>query len=130
MNLLTLPDATRSIALGGLGNAVTQLDPGPWLHDTPIHYWGDLDVEGFEILSRLRQRFPQTRSLLMNQPKWARFDHLAIAGNPVTRSPTGHLSADELELCSALLQIQRRLEQERIPQPEVIRAVESVVRDA
>ena len=41
----------------------------------------DLDVEGFEILSRLRIRFPQTRSFLMDDSTLLRWkDSLAVNG--------------------------------------------------
>lgn len=123
LNLLTLPSVARSLALGGLGHGVTQLADVHWLHETPIAYWGDLDVEGFEILSRLRQRFPHIRSLLMDQRTLDQFEHLAIPGNPVNREPPAHLTTEETEVCQSLIHRQLRLEQERVPQSEVIEAI-------
>ncbi len=37
-----------------------------WLDSCALWYWGDIDIEGLTILSRLRSLFPQTRSLLMD----------------------------------------------------------------
>lgn len=123
LNLLTLPSVARAVALGGLGHGVTQLDHVRWLHNTPIDYWGDLDVEGFEILNRLRQRFPHIRSLLMDQKTLEQFGHFAIPGNPVKREPPAHLTAEETDVWQLLSDRQLRLEQERIPQSEVIAAI-------
>src|SRR5262245_14483114 len=51
INLLTLPPLERTLGLGALGKGVTLLRYLPWLGGVPIAYWGDLDVQGFEILS-------------------------------------------------------------------------------
>jgi hypothetical protein len=54
VNLLTLPRLPGTLAIGGLGNAVMLLRYCAWLGSVSITYWGDIDVQGFEILSRLR----------------------------------------------------------------------------
>jgi hypothetical protein len=122
INLLTLPPTRRAIALGGLGNAVTQLSAIGWLHHADIFYWGDLDVEGFEILARLRRHFPQLKSLLMDEPTWITFQSLSIGGNVIGRALPERLTAEERCLCQRLAESQRRLEQERIPQSAVMAA--------
>lgn len=128
LNLLTLPHVTRSLALGGLGHGVTQLADVRWLQETPIDYWGDLDVEGFEILDRLRQRFPHIRSLLMDRTTLEQFEHLAIPGNPVKREPPKYLTPEETAVWQLLSDRQLRLEQERIPQTEIIAAIKIDIR--
>src|SRR5439155_7425037 len=81
VNLLTLPPLTGTLALGGMGNGVTELRHVPWLTSCTVRYWGDIDVEGFVILSRLRNVLPQTRSLLMDGETFARWrDRLAGHG--------------------------------------------------
>ena len=73
---------SEAIAIGGLGNGIVDLTYVPWLADRALWYWGDLDVEGFEILSRLRIRFPQTRSFLMDASTVHRWkDSLAVPGS-------------------------------------------------
>jgi|CXWL01.1.fsa_nt_gi hypothetical protein len=63
---LSFPRVGGAIVLFGMGHALRQLEHVPWLADKAIVYWGDLDTHGFAMLSALRKRFPQTRSLLMN----------------------------------------------------------------
>lgn len=60
-NLLTLPNLPRTIALDGMGRSVTCLRDVGWLSSTPIIHWGDLDVDGLDILSALRGCFRQVR---------------------------------------------------------------------
>ena len=121
INLLTLPVMSESITMGGLGNAIVDLTYVTWLADRVLWYWGDLDVEGFEILSRLRIRFPRTRSFLMDASTVHRWkDNLAVPGSK--RQPTVPPLLTEAEttafnLCAA---DNLRIEQERIPQTAVI----------
>lgn len=45
---------------------VNVLRDAGWLADCTLWYWGDLDTQGFAILSQLRGYWPQTRSFLMD----------------------------------------------------------------
>lgn len=119
VNLLTVPPLARTIAFGGMGNGVTLLGNALWLAQTPITYWGDVDVEGFEILSRLRAYFPHTRSILMDETALRRWRHLTGVGTGRNREMPPHLTSDESAAFSACSAGNLRLEQERIPQPDV-----------
>lgn len=66
INFLTLPDRRNALAIFGGGYALELLGDIEWLGRQPLLYWGDLDTHGFSILSRLRARWPHTRSFLMN----------------------------------------------------------------
>lgn len=81
VNLLTLPSLDHTLGLGALSRGVSLLRYVPWLNVIPIVYWGDLDVQGFEILSWLRTIFPQTRSILMDQDTPENWRHLYSPGN-------------------------------------------------
>jgi hypothetical protein len=127
VNLLTFPPRPGAIAVGGLGNGIVDLTYVPWLADRALWYWGDLDVEGFEILSRLRIRFPQTRSFLMGVSMlnaWK--DRLAVPGSKRQPAVPPLLTAAEtlaFHLCAA---DNLRIEQERVPQAAVIEAVSAL----
>ena len=43
------------------------LEPLGWLTDLDLVYWGDIDTHGFAILNRLRHRFGNARSMLMDR---------------------------------------------------------------
>jgi hypothetical protein len=119
VNLLTVPPLARTIAFGGMGNGVTLLGNILWLAQIPITYWGDVDVEGFEILSRLRAYFPQTRSILMGESALHRWQHLTGVGTGRNREKPPHLTTDESAAFDACNVGNLRLEQERIPQLDV-----------
>lgn len=119
VNLLTLPNTTRSIALGGIGYGVTMLFDIPWLSNQSLFYWGDLDVDGFNILASLRHRFPQTQSLFMDQKTLELHRSMAI---PVATSSAMAIE-EPIELTDAERAAYRvcknqnlRLEQEHIAQ--------------
>lgn len=120
INLLTLPRLRRTLALGGLGNAVTQLCEIEWLTGCELFYWGDFDVEGFQILSRLRESFPHVRSFLMDRATFDSTCEFAIQGNESMANVPVNLSSEESMLYEHLAKHRLRLEQERIPQSRVL----------
>lgn len=115
VNLLTLPALERTIALGGLGNGVTQLGDICWLHENPIYYWGDLDAEGFVILDCLRQLLGRVQSVLMTQAIFDGFQHLATPGNASDLRELTHLNLQERECYEYICRTNQRLEQEHLP---------------
>ncbi|MBI1313348.1 DUF2399 domain-containing protein [bacterium] len=120
VNLLTLPPVKGAIALGGLGKAVSLLRDVEWLRNATIYYWGDFDVEGFEILSQFRSIFEQTRSILMDMEVFQRHSMLAIPWANKPSSIPLTLTETERAVYDHLLHNGLRLEQERIPQDEII----------
>ncbi|MCC6508502.1 MAG: hypothetical protein IT423_05310 [Pirellulaceae bacterium] len=118
INLLTLPPLAKTLALGGLGQGITQLFRIEWLSSLPIKYFGDIDVEGLRILAMVRDRWPQTQSLMMDRQTLDAYSHLIIPGNrhaPDLPVPV-ELTPDEAAAFIACRDQQLRLEQERIPQ--------------
>lgn len=124
VNLLTFPPVPSAIAMGGLGNGVVDLTYVSWLSNRRLWYWGDLDVEGFEILSRLRIRFPQTQSFLMDEATlycWK--EQLAVPGTNRHRELPPLLSDTETAAFNFCVAHNLRIEQERVPQATVVEAV-------
>jgi hypothetical protein len=64
---LAFPLAADAIAFFGDGYAVNVLVSVDWLGALDLTYWGDVDTHWFAILNRLRSRFPQARSILMDR---------------------------------------------------------------
>lgn len=120
VSLLSFPPMTRSLALGGLGNGVTQLSTIEWLQQNRVYYWGDLDAEGFAILDRLRQLLPATQSLLMDSTTIAQFSHLATPGNAAAMKVLGNLTALEQGCYQQLCIENIRIEQEHLPLQAVL----------
>lgn len=123
VNLLTLPPLPRTLGLGALGKGVTLLRYLPWLGSVPVAYWGDLDVQGFEILSSLRAIFPQARSVLMDAATLERWEHLCTSGNAPGLAGLPHLTVAERAAYDRCRDQNLRLEQERLPKDAVLGAI-------
>jgi len=111
---LTLPKMDKAIAIFGSGYSVSHLKQALWLKNIELLYWGDIDVQGFEILSQFRGYFPQTKSILMDRATFDIYFEDDI-GTPSHISIKLNLTATEQELYSLLKANQWRLEQEKIP---------------
>jgi hypothetical protein len=115
---LAFPHRHQSMVIFGGGYAGTVLHGLGWLAEHPVFYWGDIDAHGFTILNRVRQRFPHTRSLLMNvKTLLAHEQHWVIEASPRIEA-LDHLTSDEADLYRDLIEgtygPSVRLEQERI----------------
>ncbi len=111
---LTLPKMDGAIAIFGSGFSVFNLKNVRWFDNLKLLYWGDIDIQGFEILSQFRSYFPKTKSILMDKQTFDEFfenDH----GTPKNISTKLNLTDEEQELYEILKINNWRLEQEKIP---------------
>jgi len=111
---LTLPIMGKAIAIFGSGYSVYNLKRVNWFTNSELFYWGDIDVQGFEILSQFRGYFPHTKSMLMDKQTFDRFfenDHGTLS------NITSELNLTDIEqdLYNILKLNNWRLEQEKIP---------------
>ncbi len=116
------------LAFGDLPGAVVFMKQGyaveafagiPWLESLPVHYWGDLDTNGFAILDRLRIDHPAAHSLLMDEETLLRHRQLwGHEAKPAQALELPGLNSEEKALYQALRSGRWgpgvRLEQERI----------------
>lgn len=111
---LTLPKMGKSIAIFGSGYSVANLKNAKWFKNIELLYWGDIDVQGFEILSQFRGYFQQTKSVLMDLVTFEKFFEHDL-GTPTNISTILNLTDSEQELYDILKTNNWRLEQEKIP---------------
>src|SRR5579883_2564086 len=114
MVFLTLPHFSRTFAIFGEGFTVRSLCAIPWFASCPIFYWGDLDAQGFQILSLLRATFPHVLSLMMDEATLQAFSSFCVEGTPCTVQHLPYLTSEEQVLFQRLARENIRLEQERI----------------
>ncbi|MBP2831783.1 hypothetical protein J8281_06240 [Aquimarina sp. U1-2] len=114
MNLLTLPKMKNTLSIFGKGFKVLSLKDVEWLKNCQIWYWGDLDAQGFEILSGFRGHYPQTKSLMMDKTTFDKYyeDDLETKSK-VASLP--NLTEAENQMHQMLFNNKWRLEQEKIP---------------
>lgn len=121
ITFLSFFDIKYSIVIFGSGYKISLLKSVEWLKDKEILYWGDIDEDGFAILSNLRGYFPQIKSIMMDTKTIEKFSHLKVEYDKKssTKENLSNLTDDE-ELVYERLKNDFygknfRLEQERIP---------------
>jgi hypothetical protein len=124
MTFLTLPTLKNGVAIWGKGFQVGLLRQLTWLADCAIGYWGDLDAQGFAILSQLRGCWPQTRSFLMDTAVLEKYQEFVVTGTASAPVVLANLTEEETAVYQQLLTHSWRLEQERISQVDVLRAID------
>lgn len=111
---LTLPTIVGAIAIFGSGYGVYNLKNVHWFTNLELLYWGDIDVQGFEILSQFRSYFQQTKSVLMDFVTFGKFFENDL-GTQTNLSTSLYLNDNEQKLYDILKINNWRLEQEKIP---------------
>ena len=126
VNFLTFPPVANSVVIWGKGYGVASIKESELLKNTELIYWGDLDAQGFEILSQFRSYFGQVKSLLMDK---ATFDNYFEkgCGTPSKINVKLNLTTEEEELYQYIKVNNYRLEQEKIPQRYVIEQLKCIL---
>jgi hypothetical protein len=122
---LALPPMPGTVSLMKLGHAVNLVQQLPWLRDSRVVVWGDIDTHGFAILDRARGALPQAESMLMDAATL--LDHRILwveEGQPYSGPPLDRLTAQEKSVFDGLTEgmwgPRVRLEQERLPWSQVM----------
>lgn len=129
MTFLTLPQLPHALAILGGGFQVSNLAALPWLQTCPIIYWGDLDAQGFQILSQLRSIFPHVTSLMMDESTLLACAEFCVPGTPCRVRQLPYLTEDEHRLFVKLAEATNRLEQEHISQEYALEKLERCLSD-
>lgn len=130
VNGYTFPDAEDSLILFGMGYGVLEMaESAPWLADKEIYYWGDLDHDGFNILSNLRKVLPEMKihSFLMDKETLLTYVDSKVKDTGNTTTIPDYLTVSEKMAWKLIHDNGWRLEQERIPHEKVEWAVESLL---
>lgn len=120
-NGLAFPPAADAVVVFGLGYGIEALKDVRWLNARHIIYWGDIDTHGYHILSRLREYWPNARSLLMGDEDLERFARLAVTEPEEAHNPQLPERLDAAETAAFLALganrygMRVRIEQERLP---------------
>jgi hypothetical protein len=130
-NFLAFPALPDSLVIFGAGYGFDMLAQALWLQQRNVHYWGDIDTNGFAILDQLRSHLPHARSFLMDretllahQPQWSDEPEPSLRDLPrLTAAERAVL--DDLRW-KRLGDRQVRLEQERIGFGWVARALQAL----
>ena len=122
INMLTFPSKRDSIVIWGHGFGVDIMKNVEWLKTKKIYYWGDLDAQGFQILSEIRTHFEQLESFLMDRHTFDLF-YEGDKGTETNVEKNLCLTSEESEMFNYLKENNYRLEQEKIPYEFVVKMV-------
>ncbi|KAA6334539.1 hypothetical protein EZS27_017155 [termite gut metagenome] len=124
---LTIPELDETIVIFGSGYKVETLKSVTWFNSIELLYWGDIDAQGFEILSRFREYFPHVQSILMNKETFDRYSE-NDEGTPSKTTGTLNLTDDEQQLYEHLKTHNWRLEQEKISIAQVNQMIKDILK--
>lgn len=114
-SFLPLPLKPGQAAVWGAGWRAVDLVRDPWLSEVPLVYWGDLDTDGYGILSAVRGVHGNVTSVLMGPDDVNRWLAYAVADRDFQSRTYPHLTAEELQGLEELItRGHLRIEQERI----------------
>lgn len=119
VNFLTFPLVANSIVIWGRGYGIASIKESELLKSSELMYWGDLDAQGFEILSQFRSYFAQVKSLLMDKTTFDKYFENDL-GTLSKVNVELNLTTEEKNLYQYIKANNYRLEQEKIPQSYVI----------
>lgn len=115
---LSFPKVKNAVAIFGEGFKSRVSKHIPWLINTQLYCWFDLDAAGFEMLNIIRQYYPSAMSLLMDEKTYHQFSQFSVTST-YRKLLLDKLNADELKLYGFLQANNKRLEQERITQAHI-----------
>ncbi len=78
ITFLSFFDIKNSIVIFGSGYGVSVLKNATWLKDKELFYWGDIDEDGFAILSQIRGYFSHVKSIFMDEKTIDGFKELKV----------------------------------------------------
>lgn len=122
INMLSFPMVEKSIVIWGHGFGVETICNVDWLKNKDIFYWGDLDAQGFQILSLLRSHFEQVKSFMMDRVTFDNF-YEGDKGTKINVEKGLCLTSEENDMFLYLKLNNLRLEQEKIPYEYTLRKI-------
>ncbi|MEJ3405474.1 Wadjet anti-phage system protein JetD domain-containing protein [Rathayibacter sp. YIM 133350] len=126
-NGYSFTDRSGTAVLAGKGNDVARFAEFPWVRDAEVLYWGDIDTYGFRILNLFRGHMRNARSVLMDETTLLANPGMWVREENQTIGELTELTAEEQKVYRSLIDGTHgdkvRLEQERIPWPQVVAAL-------
>ncbi len=114
--MFAMPDLPGAVVVHGGGYAAPRLGRIPWIRTGRIIYWGDLDSDGFAILSALRSNCADVTSALMDEDTLLAYRDLWVPEPKAAGGTYASLTEGEQKTLERIRSEGNvRLEQERIP---------------
>jgi hypothetical protein len=130
MNFLAFPKHNDAIVIWGEANKkLNVLCNASWIKDKQVLYQGDIDTWGLKILANYRCHFPKSKAILMSKEIFEEYQNFAVSEKMSFKECPKELTNSEKDLFNFLLKQPKeknRLEQEHIPQEELLKILKNV----
>lgn len=114
-NLYLLPERPGAIAVFGAGKTSGSMKDIELFRRVRLFYWGDLDDDGFRMLSTFRNLYPHAEGFCMGtETVRAHIASMVVQSQTYRSSVPAGLTPDETEAFMMLQPLNGRIEQERI----------------
>ena len=124
--LFMLPARPNAIAICSRGYAVEHLTDIPLLNNSCLLYWGDMDEDGYRMLSITRQKYRHVQSVLMEEGDFLFHKPPADSQPTPYRKDTPQCLTDsEKAAFSGLQQLNGRIEQEQLRLDYVMQRIQN-----
>lgn len=126
-NLYLIPERKNAIAIFSKGYATHKVKEIPFLQHAKLYYWGDLDEDGYKMLSSMRDFYPSITSVFMDEATL--LQHANELGRQEAKYRTISLpllTEKEQAAFNILKHHNGRLEQERIRQDYMMQQLEAL----
>ena len=123
INFLVFPYIAHSIVIWGEGYKNMVLNKTKFMESCRIIYWGDIDTDGFRILSKFREIYPQTESIFMDRDTFETYyenDYEKSGRQPLNEM---YLTESEWDIFEEINEESQRLEQEKIPHSVLLKTL-------
>jgi hypothetical protein len=116
-NLYLVPARKNALVIFGGGYGVSSLTNIPLFEKVKLFYWGDLDIDGFNILHNFKKMYNNVESVLMDieTVEYHQAEKIIIEPKSKNRNLSS-LNENELEAFEYLVENKWRIEQEKLNQ--------------
>lgn len=124
-SLFMLPEKKNTLVICGSGKAVELLNSIPLFQKNRLVYWGDMDEDGFLILSNFRSNYPNLLACMMDEETLnSHIDFIEKQPAKYKTSASNHfLLPHEFNAFEKLKIVNGRLEQERLEMSYITQSV-------
>lgn len=127
-SFLALPTWPGVALVWGAGYRAVSMVPDSWFRTAALVYWGDLDADGFSILSAVRGIHGDVTSVLMDVDTVRRWEPFGVPDREFRmRTYPGLTETEKSAVDELIMARQLRIEQERIRFDVAVESVEAAV---
>ncbi len=121
--LYMLPNRKNALAICSMGKNLWSLNDIPFFKTNAIFYWGDMDEDGFGMLSQCRKMYAQTKAILMDSETVTQHQSALQLQHQYKTATPEHLTEAEKKLYQTFFDKNYRIEQEQLNMDYILKSI-------